>query len=126
MSLSAGAFNSLKVTTTARDAKNNRLLYIKLYLLDTLSKHFRIVDYSPDSFKTIHKYSPKWIIINFSPVKLSSPNTLFFTIIRQTKPNILDAPCGTKIKQYLADNGIIISTASACGNVGEPNYVLNA
>lgn len=47
-----------------------------------MSNKFKIVEFADDTIDIIHKNSPDWIFVNFSPIDKSVPHITFFTLIR--------------------------------------------
>jgi hypothetical protein len=88
---------------------------LREYLEHLLAQNFTckqykdIIPFNPQSL------SKKWLLVSFSPLKYSVPNTFMFSFIRKLDQDQLDAPCGKKLTEYFAKHNIIVSNGSACG-----------
>ncbi len=82
----------------------------------SLKQHFAFAEYKDivNDWPQLLKNNGEWLLISFSPVSSSLPNTFMFTLVRKEK-NKLDAPCGNKLLKFFADQGIVVATGSACG-----------
>jgi hypothetical protein len=129
MSLVAAALNSLKVVSINRQNKNKRLASLRTHLDTLLRTAFRVAEYCDIREHWESVIDEKWLLISFSSRQCCVPNTFMFTLIRRVGSR-LDAPCGTKLLQYFAQNGIIVATGSACGQTAQTsnsgNSVLEA
>ncbi len=115
ISLSASALNSLQVANINRENKNKRLLKLREYLEQLLSQSFTCKQYTDMIPFNPSSITKKWVLIIFSPIRYSVPNTFMFSFIRKIGTDTLDAPCGKKLTEYFAQNNIIVSNGSACG-----------
>ena len=114
----AAAREAYKLSFENRDTKNHRLLKLKKYTIDILSRHIStlfIEEYDDRYNKTgIVFIHPKY---NWNNVL---PNTLLMSIIQ---PNI----CNVKIRKELLKQNVIISVGSTCKtNDKKASHVLTA
>jgi cysteine desulfurase len=121
----AGSIAAMKYTFKNRDKKNKHLFALKKYIIDEISKVFKIGDFK--------NYATRDKITNVEPLeiiflgqideKYSLPNTLLLSVAKNTGSVF----CNVKLKKALDKSGIIVSIGSAC-NTSSPNasHVLDA
>lgn len=115
----AGAYASLKRNFADRSVKNEKMLILKTYLVDSLKKHLPQGTYRK-YFTRETKLPYEFIVLG--PLDFRTCKTLHYTIPK-VLPNTLllsfvknkgDPFCNVKLKKYLDKNNIIVSIGSAC------------
>lgn len=129
--LIAAAIEAMQTVFFNRSEKNNKLLSLKLLLLDELNKYNIFWLSEICCLNDFYKPGINIVIYGSKDLNLILPNTILLSIVYVTNDVDIDnikktkVLCNIKLKKMLYDKNIIISLGSAC-NKGAASYVLEA
>lgn len=134
----AAANEAMKYTFKNRKTKNNKMKYLRGYMMHMLVKEFPIIGINNLVDKNDNYIPPYNVIDNrnahnsdIAMIPLSSnvlPNTLALSFVKIDKPYTkYNKVCNLKLRENLLKQKVIIGIGSACNTSSKkPNHVLSA
>lgn len=104
----AGAFAGYLITMSDRAKKNARMVELKQRTINTMAARFSVISYR--DYVAGRAPRDRMVIVIIGENVL--PSTLLFSVIPPAGTR--ERMCNTKLKEYLASRGIIVSIGSAC------------